>query len=578
MSPSGLVLAGDIRLADRSGLMDTLSLDGAAGRTWTDGALVLYAIERWGIEAALSRLYGEFALAVWDSRARRLFLALDPSLGRTLYYCRTPHLVAWSTRINAPLALPGVSRALDDRALADFMVVTSWGTTRTLYGAVDRVLPGHLTVIDGACIRTGRWWHMPVPGTLRYRTDAEVEEAARETLTRVIGDAVRAEGPVTALLTGGLDTGTIAATAAGLLAPERLTVVTRVPDGPLPADTATTYYDESPRARALAALHPTMDWRTISDDGGDWGEHQHEYRFSVTAMPTWAVFYFPWMFPVYRFMANRGSRVVLSGEIGNAFFSPDGFGKLRDLFFQLRWGTLAADLRALARAEGGSAAGAFLRHVAAPFEPPLLRRWRKRLPPSPARYGALNPAFVAELGLGAKESRGALLPLDGTALEMRRRRRIWAIAVAVGTPTACRVLSGIDYRMPLADRRIWEFFGALPMDQFLKDGIRRSLPRRLLAAAGAPDDSVTSVARGRQNGDWLWELTRQRPALLSDMPRLRASPLVRRVVNLDLLQSLLDRWPRDADAAQSQEGEYLSKLARGMELARFLAWHEGGNG
>ena len=89
---------------------------------------------------------------------------------------------------------------------------------------------------------------------------------------------------------------------------------------------------------------------------------------------------------------------------------------------------------------------------------------------------------------------------------------------------------------------------------------------------------VANRASGWQNGDWFARLSARRPALLAEMDRLRASAPARRVVDLDRLQSLLDHWPADAAAAEPRRPEYYQMLVRGMEMASFLAWHDGGNG
>lgn len=121
-----------------------------------------------------------------------------------------------------------------------------------------------------------------------------------------------------------------------------------------------------------------------------------------------------------------------------------------------------------------------------------------------------------------------------------------------------------------------EFFGSLPLDQFLRDGVSRSLPRRLLAARGAPPEIHANRAVGVQQGDWFARLNAQRDALHAQLSQARTSPLANRVVDLQRLQALLDHWPQDAAAAEARRFEYLQLLASGLQMAGFLAWHERG--
>jgi asparagine synthase (glutamine-hydrolysing) len=577
---SGQVLVADVHLTDRPTLLAALGLAVEPGQVWSDGALMLAAVERWGGEAALSRFYGDFAFALWDPQAERLSLARAPLSRRTLYVHRGPRLVAFATRLPALLALPEVPRDLDERAIADEFINNWSRQERTAYRGIDRVPMGHLAVLSAADTRVAAWWSQPQPGTLRHGSDAEVEEAATEVLDRAVGGALRANGPVTAHLTGGLDTAAIVTTAARLRAPERLNVVTRVPSGPIARNTEKTYHDESPRAQALAALYPNVDWHRVGDDCGDWGETDPQRGFEAGGLPgRWPV-NVAWFYPLHRFMAARGSRVALAGGCGNGYFSYNGDPLLWTLFRRLRWGALARELQASARINGQSPARLFLRHIVAPMEPMSLRLRRKGLPAEPwGQFCPINPAIAAELRL--KDS------LDAKAYKMRlignlHSAELWRRWACEGEWSADivatdRTISGIDVRMPLADRRVVEFFGALPLEQFYRNGEGRSLARRLLAGR-VPPQTLACRDRGKQNGDWFTLMSGQRNAYLADMPRLRASPLARRFIDLDRLQATLDDWPTDVEVAEKRRAEVWLMLQNGIHWARFLAWQESGEG
>ncbi len=580
VGPSGAVLVADTRLNDRPGLLRALDLSGEAGNQ-PDGALILRALERWGAESAVSRLQGEFALALWDAKARRLTLARDPAGYRTLFIHRSGRLIVFATRMRALLAFPEVPRDLDDRALADFQILNLDFSrpTRTLYRAIERLPMGHLAVLTAEDSRFTRTWTLPRPGTLRRATDADYEEEAREVLDCAIGDALRARAPVSACLTGGLDSAAVVAGAARRLAPAPLFALTRVPGAPTPPDQDGRYHNEAPRAQAMATHHANVDWLAIGNDDGDWGERDGYRWFLESGTPNRAPLNIAWFFPLYRFMAARGSQVLLTGDMGNAFFSDSGLYLLPELFLGLRWGTLATQLRALSRADGVGLLRAFKTHVLRPLEPLPWRLRRLGRPAEPwAGHSALNPAFAVELKLMET------LDLDRYRMRVGGRPpsawegRRWLSNHESGSDAhgVLRAFTGIDMRAPLADRRVVEFFGALPLDQFLKNGVTRSLARRLLQDR-APPETVANRMSGKQNGDWFARMSAARPAMLADLARLRASPPARRVVDLERIQSLLDTWPQDATTAELRRMEYYHMVARGMEMARFLAWHDGGN-
>ncbi len=574
-APSGTLLVADCRLGDRDALRSALGVEDP-GRP--DGALILAAFERWGPDLA-PRLLGDYAAALWDGAERRLVLIRDHSGRRTLYLHRTDRLVVFSTRLRALLALPEIPRDLEDAALADHLLLNLGPPTQTLYRAITRVPMAHTAVVTAGGLRLSRHWHPPEPGSLSRPSDRAYEEEGRDILDRAVGDALRARGPVTQFLTGGLDSAAIVESAARQLAPGRHLAMTRVPDGATPPGTSTRYHDEAPYARLLAEHLPNLDWHCAGHDGREEDDDVPLRTFLIWGKPSRAPQNIAWFQPVCRLMARHGSTVSLGGEMGNTYFSDSGLAFLPSRLTGFQWGTLAREVRALSRVQGQSPWSVVKSEVLRPFEP-LGRRLRRTQPwPEPwGRHCAINPRFSAELRLDETLDLGRYRMRVGgghpsaTAL----RAWVWEDEVARDAFGGRRATTGTDHRLPLADRRVVDFFGALPPDQFLRNGETRSIARRLLRGR-LPAEIVESQARGMQNGDWFRIVTAQRPAMRADIERLRSSPLASRVIDLDRLQGLLDNWPEDLASAERQRPQYLQMLTRGMEMARFLAWHEGGN-
>lgn len=575
---SGRVLAADLRLDAREELLNALDASAEAARL-PDGALLMRALERWDVESALPRLIGPFAFALWDPAERRLFLARDPLGGRSLFVHRGPGLVAFSTRMRALLALRDIPLDLDELALAEWLTFSGQRPARTLYRAIDRVPLRHTVVLDETSTRAFQWWTPPMPARTDVRSDAEVMEAAIEVTDRAVRAALRANGPACVTLTGGMDSAAVTLSAARQTAPVRLTALTRVPDAETAPPKGQVYHDEGPRAAAIAACHPGLDWHAIHDDGDDWGERDERRWFLESGDPCRAFINVSWFFPVYRFMAARDSRVLITGSGGNLYFSNDGLLRLLTLFRSLRWGPLTAELTALARAKGTGVLPQFKAHVLRPLEPPRLRRWRRGESPLPWHdFAALNPSFAEELGLARALDWHELSQRTGMPLRSVAQAQAMKHSNELGSDSmgVIRAMSGVDFRNPLFDLRVIDFFGRLPLDQFLRGGVTRSLTRRMLGAM-LPAEITTTFGRGKQNGDWFARMSRRRPELLARFERLRASPLARRVVDLDRLETALRDWPADAATAETRRRELFHVVDRGMNLASFLAWREGGN-
>lgn len=116
--------------------------------TQGDTEVLLAAMERWDT-AALGRLTGMFAFALYDARERVLTLARDPFGIKPLFYAAQQDGFAFASELKAMLDLPGVSRTVDPQQVHDYLV---WNTTdagkRTFYRDVCRLEPGHLLRVD----------------------------------------------------------------------------------------------------------------------------------------------------------------------------------------------------------------------------------------------------------------------------------------------------------------------------------------------------------------------------------------------------------------------------------------------
>ena len=182
-------------------------------RTRSDTEVIVHAYEEYG-ERFIERLTGQFALAVWDVRRQRLLLVRDPVGIRPLFYTRVGGQLLFASEIKALLAAP-VTAGLDEQGLAQ--VFTFWGTVgeRTVFKGIRSLPPGHRLVVEKGTERLEGYWDWTFPQG-QGRTDLSEDEAAEglhALLTDVVRQQLRADVPVGAYLSGGLDSSGIAALA-----------------------------------------------------------------------------------------------------------------------------------------------------------------------------------------------------------------------------------------------------------------------------------------------------------------------------------------------------------------------------
>jgi asparagine synthase (glutamine-hydrolysing) len=236
-----LILVSDARIDNRDELIPQLPVTNYPFPSQiTDSELILCAYEKWG-EACVNHLVGVFAFAIWEARSQRLFLARSPIEAPMLCYYAAPRVFAFASMPSGLFALPFVPRALDEERLADLLVQTGSEPRFTFYRDIFRLPIGHALTIGRDGMNLRRYWQPDLKREIRLPRDEDYLAAFDDLLERVVRDQLRSQTPVGVMMSGGLDSSTVAATAARLLAPrgERLAAFTEVPrsgfDGSLPA-------------------------------------------------------------------------------------------------------------------------------------------------------------------------------------------------------------------------------------------------------------------------------------------------------------------------------------------------------
>ena len=210
-------IVADARLDAREELITELQHKTQAAQ-WDlqDCELILRAYVAWG-EACVDHLRGDFSFAIWDKEERKLFCARDHFGIKPLYYANIGSLLVLSNTLNCVRRHPAVSGRLNDFAIADFLLfdmIREPGATS--FADIRRLPPAHALVFEGESISVRRYWTLPVREPLRHKGPGECVEQFRKLLGQAVTDRLRTES-VGILMSGGLDSPTIAATASRTL-------------------------------------------------------------------------------------------------------------------------------------------------------------------------------------------------------------------------------------------------------------------------------------------------------------------------------------------------------------------------
>jgi asparagine synthase (glutamine-hydrolysing) len=162
-------------------------------------------------------LNGQFAIAIWDSRENKLFLARDRFGIRPLFYTVIHNAIIFASEIKALLADRSVQAEINPKSIDQIFTYWSTLSPETAFKGIKEIPPGHYLIAQKQGIQIERYWQLKFPPNLypdRLRSRAKTKEYL-ETFKDLLVDAttirLRADVPVGAYLSGGLDSSVTAA-------------------------------------------------------------------------------------------------------------------------------------------------------------------------------------------------------------------------------------------------------------------------------------------------------------------------------------------------------------------------------
>ncbi|MCI0521665.1 MAG: asparagine synthase (glutamine-hydrolyzing) [Chloroflexi bacterium] len=328
-------------------LRPELERKGHVFRTQSDTETILHAYEEYG-EGCVERLRGMFALAIWDAKRRRLFLARDRMGKKPLYYYWNGRELLFASELKALLAHPTTPREMDAQAVDEYLMWHYINAPRSILKGVKKLPPGHWLSLDSEsgelCI--ARYWQLEYTPKLLI-SEAEAAERLHAELTEAVRLRLISDVPLGALLSGGVDSSIVV----GLMASLSSTPVKTFTIG-----FEESAYDEAPYARQVAQRFATDHHELVvrpqaAEIMPDLVWYLDEPMADPSALPTYYVAQ----------MARRYVTVALNGDGGDEAFG--GYTRYANVLAYRRYAALPGWLRkgvleaALARLPAGGSEG-----------------------------------------------------------------------------------------------------------------------------------------------------------------------------------------------------------------------------
>ena len=319
----------------RQGLQDR----GHALVTNSDTEAIVHLYEENGPDC-VKDLNGMFAFAIWDDARHRLFLARDRLGIKPLYYREQDGRVAFASEIKGLLADPSVPRALDYRALSEYLTFQNVYGEKTFFEGINVLPPGHHLVAGDGRVEVREYWD------LRFQEDiTDPQEAVRRfggLLEESVEMQLMSDVPLGSHLSGGIDSGTVVMKACDKLAEPLKTFSVYFDD---------LEYDESGLIEQVSLLAQSVHYDRLLDPKefpailSKIAYALDEPRVGPSVIPQWYI----------AELASKEVKVVLTGHGGDELFA--GYPSyiisyMRDILGRRDWTELGRALRGMRRKLG----------------------------------------------------------------------------------------------------------------------------------------------------------------------------------------------------------------------------------
>lgn len=559
-----VIIIGDIRLDNRAELCQHLRISLAAGVNYGDAFLVVLAYKKWG-ELLTEHLKGDFAFVIWNCNQKKLICCTDHLGTRNIYYFFNGRKFIFACTPNPILLLDEVPKTINLNKLSTLVFPRAkhlfW--SESWFNEIFPVPSATVMTISREGIRKQKYWEPDTENEFHFSSEAEFEEAFKEILFRAVGNRMRSDFPVTALLSGGLDSSAVVSIAAKILESQnrQLEVFSAVlPDGSDPSLTDERYYID----QFKSFPNVKINYITAPNKGffSDLGKLQN-------------TIYIPnlisrhYLYAAFADAARQsGSRVILDGGGGEIGVSFHGDGAYAELFKKLQWQTLLHELKCQKTLTGEPLLNNIYSNIVRPFVP--LKTLKKASTGTAylreKKQHCLQASIEEKLKMQWEPRKQELHNLTPEISSSHRVNLANYIRRMQSKGHGKGDFGTVEPRFPLLDKDVLEFCLAAPLKFKIRNGYKRYTVRAGLNGL-LPPEIQWRTSKGAFSPDYRLRYQAQLPEVRSFLNGIASGDPVRQIVDIEKLKA----WTSPAIRPNDLSEQIIRDVVpQGIYLIHFL--------
>ncbi|WP_163193909.1 asparagine synthase-related protein [Clostridium thermarum] len=554
-SHSALAITADAIIDNREELMGLLNLQ-AGSEVITDSQIILAAYMKWG-NRCCEYLVGDFAFAIWDENNRQLFCARDHVGKRSLYYCMEDNVFMFCTVMKPILELISSEKTLNEKWISDFLtiegVVHEIDIHETVYKNIYQVPPAHYITVTTEGYAVKRYWFPEKIKSLALKSDWEYIETFRNIFQLSVKCRLRSEGNVAIMLSGGLDSSSVAALSAIELGQKgkSLEAFTSVPiSGYRDYLPQSLIADESEFIEELKKKYSNININYCRAEGKN--SITDMDRFIETfEQPYKMIDNLFWIDDILIKAKDKGCKVMLDGQFGNFTISYGNYiTHIYTLLKKCKFISVYREINGYSRFYRIGRKLLFKKMFIRVIKSiKLLETFtagkRKEEPVLAAVNSELSKAWKSKKRaqkLGYNVHKNKIYDFK----EMRNFITNMVLFSHMGSLETKHSLStGLIKRDPTRDKRVIEFCLSLPPSQFVSGGRERILIRRAMEGILPDKIRLNYRVRGKQSADWIQRMESEWVSTSAEIKEMLQDDSIKKYLDVDKLDKLFKKVGED---------------------------------
>jgi asparagine synthase (glutamine-hydrolysing) len=538
-----LAITSDAILDNRNELFQKLNIDYSIRNDITDNEIILLAYCKWK-EDMPKHLNGEFAFMIWDEKEKCLFGARDFSGKRSFYFYSDHQRIAFSTLLNPLLKLPYISNELNEYWLAEFLTIPNMNDVAdpfiTVYKNISSVPPSHTIKVKKGKVILSRYLDIFNNKQLKLKNNEEYIEAFRDVFQEAVKSRFRTHKNIGSELSGGLDSGSVVSFASRNLKQinKRLNTYSAVP---ISEFTDWNYNHLIPNESEF--IKSTVDYignitdRYLDFKGKDPFTDIDEW-LNIMEMPYKFFENSVWLKGIYKQAFLDGIGILLNGARGN--YTVSWGPELRyysSLMKKMRWIKLNKELNLYSdnlnvkksRVLKEVRSRAFPNYFQSKETPYILPE-------------VISKELAERTNIYQTLEEQGLYPVDTTnpnIYDIRKqhfgRLNNWNITGT--TSTRLSLINSLRAHDPTNDLRVVQFCLSIPIDQFIREGLGRSLIRRSMKGYLPDKVRLNQRTRGIQGVDVIQRMSSKWQSFMDEYDYMCSDPLAQEFLNVEVLRT-----------------------------------------